>query len=203
VVRAESGGAAPVDAVDVQRALRSVRTSIEAVAHQRGRLPEVLSTLRRRFVLPSFADVEPLPAQADREIRVATELLRIAERHAEGDNWALVRTAVGDVRRALDAATSTIEAVTERLAVLERLSDDPKAPAQRARSVVRDAQRFVESKGDSATQRDRDLLNALSRRVDEAERALSAPRPDFWRLDQELARIRAETGELVRRVRGF
>jgi hypothetical protein len=192
-----------VDTEATRRALRSVRTRYEGVTHQRGQLPQTLSTLRRRFVLSSFQDVDKLPARADREVRVAEELLRIAERHAESGDWAVVRTAIGDIRKALDNATAAIAKVTERLRVLDEIAADPKVVVNRARSVVRDAQLYFGSKGDAAQPVEGERLNSLSRRVDDAERAIKEPRADYWRISEELKAVRDETADVVRRIRGY
>jgi hypothetical protein len=186
-----------------RRALRSVRTRFEAVTNRRERLPETLSTLRRRFVLASFHDVEKLPAQSDREIRVASEFLRIAERHADQDDWSVVRTAIGDTRRALDNATTVIAAVTDRLKLLEEIAANPQAPVKRTRSVVRDAQRYLASKGDAVRPVDGERLETLSQRVDEIERVLKGARPNYWRANQDLVGIRGDAADLVRRIRDY
>ena len=57
--------------------------------------------------------------------------------------------------------------------------------------------------GDRADQRYATQLDSLVRRVSTAEEGFATAHPDFWRLDRDLARIRDETADVVRRLRGI
>ena len=74
---------------------------------------------------------------------------------------------------------------------------------QRTRFVVREAQKLFVFLGDRADQRYATQLDSLVRRVSTAEEGFAAAHPDFWRLDRDLARIRDETADVVRRLRGI
>jgi hypothetical protein len=82
------------------------------------------------------------------------------------------------------------------------LARDPLAPVRQTRFAVREAQRLFVFMGTRADPWYATQLDSLVRRVDAAEQALAAPRADYWRLDRDLARIRDETAEVVRRLRG-
>jgi hypothetical protein len=180
--------------------LNSVRTRADVVEHRLGKLPETMSTLRRRFVLATFEDVEPMDARARRQLRAAREMLTIAERNADAGSWQLVRTAIADTRQALEEATAAIAALTGRLAVLEELAADPKSPVEQARFAVRDAQRLFQMLTGVAPEHGT-RLDALSTRVDVVARALAAPRPNYWELHNELVAIRERTREIIQAMR--
>jgi hypothetical protein len=182
---------------ELRRALNSVRTRAEVVEHRMGRLPEAMSTLRRRFVLAAFQDIEPMQPRATRQLRTARELLAIAERHAEAGSWQLVRTAIANTRQALEEATAAIAAVTGRLAVLEELAADPKAPVEQARFAVRDAQRLFQMLMPGVPAEHGQRLDALAGRVEAIARALAVPRPNYWELHNELGEVRDRTRETI------
>jgi hypothetical protein len=191
-----------VDPAQVRNALASVRTRVQGLRHRHGRLPEALSRLRRRFVLASFSDIEKHPAEAERNLRVAAEWVSIADKHADREDWALARTAVAEARRALDSATVSIDAVGDRLTALERIADDPKAPLERARFAVRDAQRLYRMLGTGTQPEHAERLDSLGRRVDAVAETLAGLRPNYWQAGQELEQIRTEVAEVVARMRG-
>jgi hypothetical protein len=68
---------------------------------------------------------------------------------------------------------------------------------------VRDAQRLFQFKGSAAPSHHGARLDGLSRRIDDAERALAAARPDYWRWSRELARIRDEATDVVSALRAL
>jgi hypothetical protein len=109
---------------------------------------------------------------------------------------------VATARDALDAAGSAVDAVTQRHSLLQDLKRDPQDAVRRARFEVREAQRLFVFMGPKVDQRYATQLDSLVRRVSAAEDGFMAPRPDFWRLDRDLARIRDETADVVRRLRG-
>jgi hypothetical protein len=192
----------PEQRAEVRRQLTSARTRQDAVANRRARLADTLSTLRRTFVAGSYADVEAKPTTADLELAVARDRLASAERHAADRDLPRARAAIAAARQALDTAAAAVDAVTHRLADLQALKADPQVPAQRTRFVIREAQRLFVFLGERADPRYATQLDSLLRRVAIADAGLAEPHPDYWRLDQDLARIRAETAEVVNRLRG-
>jgi hypothetical protein len=188
---------------EVRRAVTAVRTRIEAVATRRERLADTLSALRRGFVAKSYADLEGNPELADKELLTAGNQLDTAERELASHHLPRAREALAAARQALDAASTAVDAVTRRHTVLLELKRDPAAGVQRTRFVVREAQRLFVFLGDRADQRFAPQLDSLVRRVAVAEEAFAAPHPDYWGLDRDLARIRDETAEVVRRLRGI
>jgi hypothetical protein len=193
----------PAQRDDVRRALTAARTRHQAVATRRERLTDTLSDLRRTFVTASYADVEGNPAAADRHLATAQERLTAAERHLAAHHLPNARADVTAARQALDTAGTAVDAVTQRHAALRELKRDPGAAVQRARFEVREAQRLFVFLGERADQRFATQLDSLVRRVSVAEEGFTAAHPDYWRLDQDLKRIRAETAEVVRRLRGI
>jgi hypothetical protein len=177
--------------------VNSVRTRIDVVQHRLAKLPEALSTLRRRFVLPAFEDVEPMQTRAERQLRTAREMFAIAERHADAGNWHLVRTAIADTRQALEEATAAIAEITGRLAVLEELAADPKGPVEQARFAVRDAQRLFQMLTPGVPAEYGQRLDGLSAQVDAAAKALALPRPNYWELHNKLTAVREQTRETI------
>jgi hypothetical protein len=188
---------------ELSRALASVRTRMDAVGTRRERLATTLSALRRDFVTGSYADVEGHPAAADAALTTARQQLAEAERQLVRRNLPLSRAAIAAARQALDTAGSAVDAVTQRYDYLRELKRDPKAVVQRTRFVVREAQKLFVFLGDRADQRYATQLDSLVRRVSTAEEGFATPHPDFWRLDRDLARIRDETADVVRRLRGI
>ncbi len=187
---------------EVSRALASAQTRYEAVANRRQRLDETLSMLRRTFVASSYADVEGGPVEADAGLATARLQLAEAERQLVRRNLPAARSAVATARDALDAAGNAVDAVTERHNLLQDLKRHPEEAVRRARFEVREAQKLFVFMGARADQRYATQLDSLVRRVSTAEEGFMAPRPDLWRLDRDLARIRDETADVVRRLRG-
>jgi hypothetical protein len=193
----------PAQRDDVRRALTAARTRQQAVATRRERLAETLSELRRSFVTASYADVEGNPAAADRDLATAQDRLAVAERHLAAHHLPHARAEIAAARQALDAAGRTVDAVTQRHTALLELKRDPQATVQRTRFEVREAQRLFVFLGDRADQRYATQLDSLVRRVKAAEDGFTATHPDYWRLNLDLSRIRDETAEVVRRLRGI
>jgi chromosome segregation ATPase len=191
----------PAQRAELRRALTAARTRLDAVTTRRQRLTETLSALRRGFVASAYADVETKPADADRDLAIARDRLASAERHSADRDLPRARDAITQTRRALDAASTAVDAVTGRLTVLEELRRDPAAAVERTRFEIREAQRLFVFLGDRADPWFATRLDSLVNRLVLAEQALAAPHPDYWRLDQDLARIRAETSEVVQRLR--
>jgi hypothetical protein len=187
---------------EVRRSLASVRTRADAVATRQERLPATLSALRREFVAGAYADVEHSPAEADRLLGTAREHLAEAERETARQDWPRARAAVAAAREALDAASNAVDAVTRRLTALEELKRDPQEPVRRTRFAVREAQRLFVFLGPKVDQRYAPQLDSLVRRIGAAEEALAVPHPDYWRVDRDLARIRAEIAGVVSAMRG-
>jgi hypothetical protein len=173
------------------------------VATRRERVTETLSVLRRSFVAGSYADVEGHPAVADKELSTARDRLARAERAAAAQHLPDARAAIAEARHALDAAGAAVDAVTQRLAALQELKRDPHGPVERTRFVVREAQRLFVFLGDRVDPRYATQLDSLVRRVNVAEEGLVAAHPDYWRLDQDLSRIRDETADVVKRLRSI
>lgn len=188
---------------EVSRALASARTRMEAVRTRRERLAETLSALRRNFVTASYADVEGAPATADAALATAKEHLAEAERQLVRRNLPPARAAIAVARQALDTAGGAVDAVTQRHEYLRELKRDPQAVVQRTKFVVREAQKLFVFLGDRADPRYATQLDSLVRRVSTAEEGFAAAHPDLWRLDRDLARIRDETADVVRRLRGI
>jgi hypothetical protein len=188
---------------EVSRALASARTRMDAVGTRRERVTETLSALRRNFVTSSYSDIEGNPAAADAALATAREQLAEAERQLVRRNLPQARSAIAAARQALDTAGGAIDAVTQRHDYLRELKRDPQSVVQRTRFVVREAQKLFVFLGDRADQRYATQLDSLVRRVSTAEEGFAAAHPDFWRLDRDLARIRDETADVVRRLRGI
>jgi len=188
---------------EVSRALASARTRMEAVGTRRERLADTLSALRRDFITSSYADVEGAPATADAALTTARQRLAEAERQLVRRNLPLARAAIAAARQALDTAGGAVDAVTQRYDYLRELKRDPQTVVQRTRFVVREAQKLFVFLGDRVDQRYATQLDSLVRRVTTAEEGFATPHPDFWRLDRDLARIRDETADVVRRLRGI
>jgi hypothetical protein len=176
---------------------------MEAVGTRRGRLAETLSALRRSFVSSSYADVEGMPATADAALTRARQRLAEAERQLVRRNLPLAREAVATARHELEAAGQAVDAVTQRHDLLRELRRDPQAVLRQTRFVVREAQMLLVFLGPRADQRYATQLDSLVARVATAEEGFAAAHPDFWRLDRDLARIRDETADVVRRLRGM
>lgn len=187
---------------EVTRALASAHTRYDAVANRRERLDETLSALRRSFVTSSYSDVEQHPAEADAAMATARQQVAEAERQLVRRNLPAARAAIAAARQALDTAGTAVDAVTQRHDLLRELKRDPAAAVQRARFEIREAQKLFVFMGDRVDRTYATQLDSLVRRVSTAEDGFTATHPDFWRLDRDLARIRDETADVVRRLRG-
>jgi hypothetical protein len=198
---AEPAAHPPNDQEETRRALSSVRTRIDVVQNHIARLSDALSTMRRRFVQGAFRDVELMQPKAERQFRTAKEMFTIAERHSGSGNWPLVRTAIADTRRALEEATAAAAEVTGRLALLEKVADDPKGLVERASFAVRDARRLFQMLSPGVPADYGRRLDALAQRVETAGRAAAMPRPNYWDLHNELTAIKDETQSTIVQMR--
>jgi hypothetical protein len=190
---AEPAGDAAAEQEELRRAMSSVRTRIDVVEHHLTKLDDALSTMRRRFVHGTFRDIEPMQPRAARQFRTAKEMFSIAERRAASGDWSLVRTAIADTRRSLEEVTAAVAEVTGRLATLEKLAEDPKGPVDRAKFVVRDAQRLFQMLSPGVPAEFGRRLDDLGRRAEAAARAAAVPRPNYWELHNEVTAIKDET----------
>ncbi|WP_111765690.1 hypothetical protein [Nakamurella deserti] len=180
--------------------LTSVRTRIDTVQSRLDRLPPVRSALLREFSEPNSADLIGNVDLAVRELgagRAQWEAAGVAVREGRPeDAMDLSATA----REHLTAAADACDALTDRLAQLRAVRDDPSTVERETRFRIRDAQRLVVDRDKVAQWGS--VLDAQSRRVDVARERLTGAHPNFWAYLGELASVTAFVRTVVERVRG-
>jgi len=191
----------PKEAEKVRNALASVRTRAEAVA---GRVEPVRAAMRallRGYSLACWEDLKNAPEAIEEGVARARERIAEAEGHAARGEWRQARHAVTAARTELTAADRRARQVTDRLEELNATAADPGAPAEAARFVVRDAQRFVVNAGPEFSSRHAGALDALAERLEAAPRRLTGPHPDYWSYLRELESVTTAAKDVVAQVR--
>ena len=190
---------APRTAQSVRSALASIATRRSAAETKRERIEPAMSALRREFSEPCSRDLTGAERAARNALTEADEAIAGAQRAAEEGDWGDAADHVTEARAALGRAEHHHEAVTDRLAALRAVREDPSKEAADARFVLRDAQRLVVDRG--MVDRFGQVLDAQSVRLQNAQDRLTGTHPDYWLYLTELRGVRERAREVVSEVR--
>ncbi|WP_405013470.1 hypothetical protein [Kitasatospora sp. NBC_01539] len=194
----------PQRAKDIDRRVASLRTRVQALETRAGTVEPALSELRRRFTLPCWQDLQPVPVQTAEAVAQASAKLAEAARARDGQRWADATGAIGTVRALLETAEGAVTAVNERLRQLNEVSHDPHKEIERARFALRDAQRLAMSGRQTPDPRHAAPLDGAVARLDRAVAQLeeAGRHPDYWHFLTELAGVRETAAQVVAMIRG-
>lgn len=191
---------APQRSAEATRAVASVTTRLAGARTRSEGLAPAFSTLLREFNAKSSADLS-------RNEREATELLAEADIELGSARQALADgrpedalQQVARVRTELTRAEELVDAVTDRLATLRAVRENPDAKVEEVRFRLRDAQHLAVQRGLTAEWGS--VLDSQLSRIDRAVEALSGVHPDYWAYVQDLDAVSSFIAGVVDRMRG-
>ncbi|WP_214406980.1 hypothetical protein [Pseudonocardia lacus] len=190
---------APRTAQSVRTALVSIATRRSAVGTKVERIEPAMSALRREFSEPCSRDLTGAERAAAEAVAEADVVIAQARRAADEGEWDDAADRVTEARAALGRAEHHHESVTDRLAELRAVREDPSKEAADARFVLRDAQRLVVDRG--LVGRFGPVLDAQSVRLQNAQDRLTGPHPDYWFYLSELRGVRERVRDVVSEAR--
>jgi hypothetical protein len=186
---------APKRAETVRTALASIATRRSAAGTKLERIGPAMSALRREFSEPCSRDLTGAEGAAREAVEEAERALSAARGLAAEGDWDGAADRVTAARAALSRAEHHHDAVTDRLAELRAVREDPSREAAEARFVLRDAQRLVVDRG--LVERFGPILDAQSVRLQNAQDRLTGTHPDYWLYLTELRGIRERVRAVV------
>ena len=183
---------------DVARRLVSVRNQLDVTEGKGPRLESVLAALRRGYVEASWQDLEESPLRFQTALDDATEALDQAEASARRLAYPPVLRLLGQARAALSRADEQVRLVTARLATLDALQADPRAPLGPVQFLLDDARSLCRANG---SQEGAVRLAALVTRLKAAPELIGGEQPDFYGYLVEVDAIQAEIASVVAELR--
>ncbi|WP_307829574.1 hypothetical protein [Antrihabitans stalagmiti] len=191
--------AAPNKEREATQAISSVTTRISGVRTRAERLAPAYSTLLRDFNAASSKDLAGNEASAKAEIEsAAAALLKAHMTLNRGDpESALDLTAA--IRAHLANAERHIDAVTDRLALLREVRDNPKQKEDEVRFRLRDAQMLAVNRG--IVSEWASVLDAQLERIDRISGALNGRHPDYWAYVTGLDAVKTFISGVVQRMK--
>jgi hypothetical protein len=190
---------APRTARSVRTALASITTRRSAVVTKAEQIRPAMSALRREFSEPCSRDLVDAERDTAAAVAEADAAITEAGRLADAGDWDEAADRVTAARSALSRAEHQRDAVTDRLAELREVREDPGHQAADVRFVLRDAQRLVVDRG--LTGRFGPILDAQSVRLQNAQDRLTGPHPDYWLYLTELRGVRERVKDVVAEAR--
>ncbi|MEU1210279.1 hypothetical protein [Nocardia sp. NPDC005825] len=191
--------AAPGKQHSATTALASAVTRLDAARNRLDRVAPAMSALLREFAAASSNDLANNERQAREAVEAADADLARARAalaaHDPEDALDLTTTA----RARLAAAEESAEAVTDRLAQLRAVREQPAERAKSVRFKLRDAQMLAVNKG--VVPQWGSVLDAQAERLDRATAGLTGRHPDYWAYVSELDAITAFVAGVVERMR--
>lgn len=183
-------------------ALGSLPTRREVVAHRIAALAPVMSRLRRQYAARTFADVAQDPGRAQDLADRASERAAAVQRLLADGHTTEAAAAAAAARQLYAEAETACAEVTARLELLDRAAADPRATAQHAWFVIKDAQRLVTSRGPGAAPAWAARLDGAAHQLEGAEAALAdGIHPDYLRFIVALDSARDTAAAVVAEVR--
>ncbi len=191
--------AAPGKQHSATTALASAATRLAAARNRLERVAPAMSALLREFAAASSNDLANNERQAREAVEAADADLARARAalaaHDPEDALDLTTTA----RARLATAEECAEAVTDRLAQLRAVREQPAERAKAVRFKLRDAQMLAVNKG--VVPQWGSVLDAQAERLDRAAAGLTGRHPDYWAYVSELDAITAFVAGVVERMR--
>ncbi|WP_369636160.1 hypothetical protein [Nocardia sp. JMUB6875] len=191
--------AAPGKQHSATTAISSAATRLDAARNRLERVAPAMSALLREFAAASSNDLANNERQAREAVAAAdADLTRARAALADHDpEEALDLTTTA--RAHLATAEERAEAVTDRLALLRQVREQPAERAKAVRFKLRDAQMLAVNKG--VVPQWGSVLDAQAERLDRAGAGLTGRHPDYWAYVSELDAISAFVAGVVERMR--
>lgn len=191
----------PERAAEIDKRLASLRTRAQALHTRAGQVEPVLSELRRRFSAACWQDLQQVPEQAARSVRLAEEKLAEGRKARDEQRWADATSQLSTVRASLNSADEAIKAAGDRLQRLNEVSFDETKEVERTRFAIRDAQRLAMAGRSTPDPGHAAPLDEAVVRVDRAVAALTGRHPDYWHLLTELDAVKESVQRVVEQIR--
>ncbi|WP_443071707.1 hypothetical protein [Streptomyces sp. WMMC940] len=192
----------PERAAEIDKRLVSLRTRAQALTTRAEGVEPVLSELRRRFTAACWQDLQPVPAEANENVRRAEEKLQEAAKARDEQRWPDATALLGTVRALLNSTDEAVSAAGDRLRRLDAVAKDPEQEIQRTRFAIRDAQRLAMAGRNTPDPRHARPLDDSVARLDRAIAGLEGRHPDYWHFLTELEAVRRSVARVVEQIRG-
>ncbi|MFI1915666.1 hypothetical protein [Nocardia sp. NPDC020380] len=190
---------APGKQHSAENTLASATTRLDAARHRLQRIGPAMSALLREFNAASSSDLSNNERHARHAIDAADAELtraRTALRHHDPEQALdLTTTARGQ----LATAEQHADAVTDRLALLRAVREQPQERAAAVRFKLRDAQMLAVNNG--LVPQWGSVLDGQVERLGRVTGGLTGPHPDYWAYMSELDTIAAFVAGVVERMR--
>ncbi|MEU6703204.1 hypothetical protein [Streptomyces wuyuanensis] len=191
----------PERAAEIDKRLVSLRTRAQALTTRAEGVEPVLSELRRRFTAACWQDLQPVPAEANENVRRAEEKLKEAAKARDEQRWPDATALLGTVRALLNSTDEAVSAAGDRLRRLDAVAKDPEQEIQRTRFAVRDAQRLAMAGRNTPDPHHARPLDESVARLDRAIAGLEGRHPDYWHFLTELEAVRQAVARVVEQIR--
>jgi len=191
---------APGRQAEARNTLASVTTRLGAVRTRSEGLAPAYSALLREFNAASSADLSGNEQQALLLLERAAEELDVARASLAAGRPEEALAQAGVVRAELARAEELVDAVTDRLATLRAVKENPESKVRDVRFRLRDAQHLAVQRGLTAEWGS--VLDAQLNRIDRAVDALTGVHPDYWAYVKDLDAVSTFITGVVNRMRG-
>jgi chromosome segregation ATPase len=183
---------------DIARRLVSMRSRLEATEEKGSRLERGLAALSHGYVDGCWRDLEQAPEHFQAALDEADDHLEQAQASSRRLAYALALRQLERTRVALTRADEQVRLVMVRLAKLDQLQADPRAPLEPVQFALDEARLLCRSgAGPEPTQR----LEAQAARLKAAPHLIEGEHPDYLAYLAELDAIKAEIAGVVTDVR--
>jgi chromosome segregation ATPase len=186
---------------DIARRLVSMRTRLEATEEKSGRLEGGLAALRHGYVEGSWRDLDQAPARFQAALEEADDALEQAQASSRRLAYPLALRLLERARVGLTRADEQVRLVTRRLARLDELHADPRAPVEPVRFALDDARLLLRSTTSPANPEHVAQLEAQATRLKAVPALIEGDHPDYFGYLAELDAIKAEIAAVVVHVR--
>ncbi len=190
---------APEQENHARQGVASVSTRISAVRTRAERLAPAYSSLLREFNAASSADLGTNERTSERFIEKADADLAQAKAALADGNPERSLELTASVRANLAEAEKLVDAVTDRLALLRTIRENPKVKEDEVRFKLRDAQMLALSRG--IAKEWSSVLDAQLERIDRVTGQLHGRHPDYWAYVSGLDAVSAFISGVVQRMR--
>lgn len=191
----------PQRAAEIDRRLVSLRTRAQAITTRAEDVGPVLSELRRRYSAACWQDLQPVPAQAVRDVAQAEGKLKEAQKARDEQRWPDATALLATVRALLNTTDEAVSAAGDRLRLLDEVSYHQQKEIDRTRFAIRDAQRLAMAGRSTPDPQHARPLDKAVERLERAVAALEGRHPDWWHFLTETEAVRQSVAQTVQRIR--